>query len=250
MKISNGVKLLIIANWKCNPITLQKAKRLFNSIKKGIKNLRNSEVVICPPFVYLPYLLKPKPYTLNPKFGAQDCFWGKKGAFTGEISPWMLKELGCQYVILGHSERRQYFNEPDEMINKKIKATLKAGLTPILCVGDKSREAKEDIKELDGQLEKDLKGLKKSSLSKLIVTYEPIWAIGTGNPCGSEEAKLAGQFIKKHFSEKIPILYGGSVDSQNAEDYIKKAGFQGLLIGNASLNPKEFIKIIKTINKD
>ena len=216
---------LIVANWKCNPITLAKAKLLFNSVKKGIKNVKNVEVVICPPFIYIPYLLKPKTYHLNPKFGAQDCFWEEKGAYTGEVSPKMLKDLGVEYVIIGHSERRA-LGETNEMINKKIRAALKSGLKPILCI-DKISQIKKDLK------------------TEIIIAYEPLFAIGTGKPCRPEKAKK----IRASLIRFKTVLYGGSVNSENAKDYIEKAGFQGLLVGGASLNPKEFIQIVKNVSK-
>lgn len=220
------MKPLIVANWKMNPQALVEAKRLFDSVKKGIRRVRGVEVVICPPFVYLP-ILKAN--------GTQDCFWEEKGAFTGEISAKMLKDLGCQYVIIGHSERRRYFKETDEMINKKIKAALKVNLRPILCVEKKS------------QIKNALRGIAKKNLKKIILAYEPVWAIGTGKACGIPEARKINLSIRKIFKRNI-LLYGGSVDSQNARDFIKKAKFQGFLIGGASLVPKEFIKIVKSVS--
>ena len=216
------MKPLVVANWKMNPPTLTEAKKLFNLVKKGIKNAyfersRRVEVVICPPFVYSP-ILKTN--------GAQDCFWEKKGAFTGEISPKMLKDLGIKYVIIGHSERRKHQRETDEMVNKKLKAVLKVGLRPILCI------------ESLPQLKKSLRNI----LGKVTIAYEPVFAIGTGKPCTIEKAKKMRSSIKH-----TPVLYGGSVNSQNAKEYVKKAGFQGLLIGGASLSPKEFIKIVKSL---
>lgn len=212
-------KLLIVANWKMNPATLKGAKLLFDAVRKGIKNIKGVEVVICPPSLYIPKIQNTK-YKIQ--VGAQNCFWEQKGAYTGEISPAMLKNLGCQYVIIGHSERRKYFKETNEMISKKLKAVLMAGLKPILCIDKLSQ----------------LKGVSKNT----IVAYEPLFAIGTGRPCSIEKAKKIRKRINNNF-----VLYGGSVNSQNAEDYIEKAGFQGLLIGGASLNPKEFIKIVKNI---
>jgi len=254
--------LIIIGNWKTNPQTLAEAKRLFNFIKNGVKNFKDVKTVICPPFIYLPIFRGSTSENIN--IGAQDCFWQEKGAYpvpekgrdkvltqrgsyTGEISPKMLKNLGCKYVILGHSERRMILGEKDEMINKKVKAALKNNLKVILCVGDRSRKSKEDIKEVYLQLKNCLKGLKKSDFKNLIITYEPVWAVGTGKNCDYKEAREAKEFIKKQIPKVAPILYGGSVSSKNAADYIKKAGFQGLLIGSASLNPKEFVRIIKSV---
>ncbi len=220
------MKSLIVANWKMNPSTLVGAKKLFNSIKRGVKNIKNIEVVICPPFVWLSNLLMSKPYTLNPKLGAQDCFWEQTGDYTGEVSAAMLKDAGVKYAIIGHSERRRYLKEADEMINKKIKAALAGGLKPILCVANLT------------QLEKGLKGISK----KIIIAYEPVSAIGTGKPCSIGRAKKTRSKIKYPV-----VLYGGSVNQQNATDYISKAGFQGLLIGGASLDTKKFLDIL-TIN--
>jgi len=252
------MKPLIVANWKCSPVTLKEAKQLFNSVARGIKNIKNVETVICPPFIYLP-ILGVSAFAKGfggLRLGSQDCFWEEGGAFTGEVSPKMLKDLGVKYVILGHSERRKYQNETDEIINKKLKAALKIGLYPILCVGDKNRESKGGIKEISLQLEEDLRGLENADLSKLAVAYEPIWAISTtkgGVAATIDNVKWAVFYIKnvlaKLFGEditkKIKIIYGGSVDSENAKGYIKKANFNGLLVGGASLNAKEFIKIIK-----
>jgi len=249
------MKPLIVANWKCNPTTLKEAKRLFNLVKKGIKNIKNIEVVICPPFTYLSSI---KYQVSSIKLGSQDVFYEEKGAYTGEVSPRMLKNLGCQYVILGHSERRIHLGETDEMINKKVKATLKKGLKVILCVGDKSRKSKEDIKEVAFQLKKDLKGIKKSDFKNLIITYEPIWAISTmaGRVATPKDAKEGAEFIQKTLiksfgfktAKKIRILYGGSITSKNARDFIYKGKMDGLLIGQASLDPKEFIKIVKSLS--
>jgi triosephosphate isomerase len=216
-------KLLIVANWKMNPENFSQAKILFNLVKKRIKNIKNTEVIICPPFVFLS-LLKAN--------GAQDCFWEERGAYTGEISPKMLKNLDCQYVIIGHSERRHYLGETDEMINKKLKAALKMGLKPILCIANLS------------QLKKGLEGI----FEKIIIAYEPLSAIGTGKPYDWEKAKKTKDKIQKILSKNIKILYGGSVNSENALSYIKQGGFQGLLIGSASLKAKEFIKIAKAVS--
>jgi len=201
------MKPLIVANWKMNPATLEEAKLLFNRVK-------DTGAIICPPFVYLSAL------KAN---GAQDCFWEGGGAYTGEISPSMLKNMGVEYVIVGHSERRKYFKETNEMIEKKLQAALGAGLKPILCI--------DKISQLPADLDKEV-----------IVAYEPLFAIGTGKACSPEKAKKMRDSIKH-----TTVLYGGSVNSQNAKDYIYQAGFQGLLVGGASLNPKEFIDIVKNV---
>ena len=250
------MKPLIVANWKMNPATLAEAKRLFNSIKSGLKDIKNVEVIVCPPFVYLPVL---KPKTRGPSsaisFGGQSCFWEEKGAFTGEVSPKMLKDLGCDYVILGHSERRRYLNETDEMVNKKLKAVLKSGLKPILCIGSKERGELGNI-EMESQLQKALSGIKKSELKDIIITYEPVWAISTtkdsviATPENTKEGKIfvRDNLIKlfdKSSAPKVRIIYGGSVNNANIEGFIKTAKMEGVLIGAASLDSEEFIKLAK-----
>ena len=242
-------KPLIIANWKCNPTTSKEAEHLFVAIKKEIRNIKDAEVVICPPFVYLD-LIKDD-FTK----GGQNCYCENRGAYTGEISPLMLKNLACQYVIIGHSERRKYFQETDEIINRKVKTALKTRLRPVLCVGEGvGDEMGLVVRE---QIEKDLAGIAAARVREVIVAYEPVWAIGTGLPCSSDEAMRAALFIRKTLTklydrpiaEKIKILYGGSVTSQNAVDYIKGAMMNGLLVGQASLNATEFVKIVLKINE-
>jgi triosephosphate isomerase len=256
------MKKLIVANWKMNPQSLQEANKLFNSIKNWIKRhsnvLKNIRIIICPPFVYLSNIASSnfQHQTSNISLGAQDLFWEEKGSFTGEISPKMLKNLGVEYVIVGHSERRQILGETDEMINKKLKAAINAKLKPILCIGEMAEERKKGktIKVLKQQLNKALNHLATRSLSHLIIAYEPVWAIGTGNPCKPKDAKEVLTFLRKltqplfHSTTQPLILYGGSVNSKIAKDYIK-IGFDGLLVGGASLNSKEFTEIIKSIAK-
>ena len=217
-----------------NPFSLAEVKKLFNDIKRGIKAVKN-EVIVCPPFSYLCCLLG-----RGFKLGAQNCFWEEKGPYTGEISPKMLKDLGVEYVIMGHSERRMHLGETDEMINRKLKAALKSGLRPVLCVGEKKGENSRKI--IESQLSLDLSGISKKDLRKIIIAYEPIWAIGTGNFCEPNKAAETLKFIKS--KAKNMVLYGGSVDSKIADHYTKN-GFDGLLVGGASLNAKEFIKIAK-----
>jgi len=243
------MKPLVVANWKCNPKSLAEAKRLFNSIKKGVQKNKKADIVICPSFVYLS-LLK------GLVIGAQNCFHEPEGAYTGEISSPMLKDSGCKYVIVGHSERRKYFAETNDKVNKKLKAILKENLIPIFCVGEtkEQREKGETENILKEQLEKGLKEVSGFRFQGLgIIAYEPVWAIGTGNPCDIDESqrmlllirKVLSKIYNQALSRKIPILYGGSVKSDNAKGYIKEAGFNGLLVGGASLKADEFIKIVK-----
>jgi len=248
------MKTLVVANWKMNPQTLQEAKQLFNLVKRGAKNIKNAEIVISPSFVFLSNIQYP---ISNIKLGAQNVFWEQKGAYTGEVSPIMLKDLGCQYVIVGHSERRRYFEETDEIINKKLDAVLSVNLTPIFCIGETQKEREQEKTEdvIKNQIISGLKGISKVKFSKIIIAYEPIWAIGTGRPCDVEEAQKMGLLIRKiisrlyinTFSKNIRLLYGGSVNSKNAAGYIKEAGFQGLLVGGASLKAREFIEIVKKV---
>jgi len=231
------MKPLIIANWKCNPKTRKDAEELFNKVKNGVKNTQKAEIVIAPPFVWLPIL---RGMTL----AAQDCAWEECGPYTGEVSPQMLEGFGVKYVIIGHSERRIHFKETDEMINKKLKAILKAGLRPVLCIGEKKGENAKTI--VSGQIETDLKDIAEKDLEKVIIAYEPIWAISTneGEICSPEQAKAMLNFIRTKFNHRI--IYGGSVDSKIVNGYLK-VGFEGVLVGGASLRPDEFIKLIKNV---
>ncbi len=249
------MRYLIVANWKCNPTTLREAKRLFNSVIMGSKNVRNAEVVICPPFVYLSSF---KFQASGFKLGAQDCFWKEKGAFTGEVSAKMLKDFGVKYIILGHSERRKYFYETDEIVNKKLKAALEVGLKPILCVSSKKR-GEAARKEMEIQMKKDLDGIRRSEIKDVVVTYEPIWAISTtknsvvATPENTKEGEIfiresLSKLFSKSIARKTRIIYGGSVDNTNIEGFIKKAKMDGVLIGAASLRPADFIAAVKKVD--
>ena len=233
---------LIVANWKMNPNSQKEGKEIFDAIRDGVKKLK-SEVVICPPAVYL--------YASGfgggiVSMGAQNFYFEDKGAFTGEISGEMLKDLGVEYVIIGHSERRKYFGETDEIVNKKIKKALAIGLKVIFCIGEtqKQHDAGEKYKVLESQIKKGLEGI--ISLENLNIAYEPVWAIGTGKNCSVEETKETVEFIKEFSSDDVRVLYGGSVKAENSGAYIKEAKANGLLVGGASLNAEEFVKIVKS----
>jgi len=232
------MKNLIAGNWKLNPTNQKEAKEIFDEIKAGIKDT-TAEVVICPPFVYMP-LLK------GLALGGQNIYSEEKGAFTGEISGAMLKDIGAEYVIIGHSERRKYFNETDEQINQKIKKALEFGLKIIFCIGETAEEKEAGKREevLQRQIQDGLKDI--PDIDNINVAYEPVWAIGTGNNCSVEETKEAIEFIRKFVKKDTRIIYGGSVKSENSGAYIKEALANGLLPGGASLNAKEFIKIIQS----
>lgn len=247
------MKKIIVANWKINPSTEKKARVLFNDTVSGFKNSKNIELVICPPDIYLPLF---KNHSQKVKLGAQDCFWKKGGAYTGEISPDILKNYGVSYVILGHSERRINLKETDAMIAQKIRIAQPAGLKTILCVGENAGQKKQrnTFSVIRKQLTESLSLLNKSRITGLIIAYEPVWAIGPGDPCPREAALAVMADIKtilvKLFGKNgvnIPILYGGSVDANNANNYLANNGFAGLLIGGASLNSKEMAKIITSI---
>lgn len=242
------MKNIIIANWKLNPSNKKEAKAIFEAIKKGSKKVK-SDVVICPPFVYLSILN-------GLVLGAQNVSSEEKGAFTGETSPLMLKDLGVEYVLIGHSERRKYFCEIDLEINRKIKKSLSLKLKVVLCIGESEEEWKNGKKSevLEKQLKEDLKGISKEDFKNVIVAYEPVWAIGTGNNCSVDETMSSILFIRKvitdlynrESADSLRVLYGGSVKSENSESYIKNAGANGLLVGGASLIAEEFVKIIKS----
>ncbi len=234
--------ILVVANWKMNPRTEREAKEMASySDERG--------VVVCPPFVFLDMVGK----TLKKaELGAQNCFGSPTaggGPFTGEVSSAMLKDRNCKYVIVGHSERRKPCNEDSSVIKDKIRASLKEKIVPILCVIEEEKE--------DGALESIRKQLleilEEEFFKEIIIAYEPVYAIGTGDYCDIEEAEKKKVFIKsvlvKNYkkAKNVPILYGGSVDSKNAKDYIKRGGFDGLLVGTASLKKSEFKKIVERV---
>ncbi|MFA5387758.1 MAG: triose-phosphate isomerase [Candidatus Paceibacterota bacterium] len=243
---------LIIANWKMNPKTAKEAKKIFFGIASGFRKIKKAQAVICPPPAFLSLFIgKAK----KVKLGAQNCHWEEKGAFTGEMSLAQIKDIGCRYVLAGHSERRKLFGETDEMINKKVLAALQIGLIPVLCMGETAEEKEGEMtfRILKEQLEKGLNGVAKKAADKVILAYEPVWAIGTGKVCGASQAEEVNIFLKKALTEKygrkiadsISILYGGSVKSDNVLSFVKDAKMSGVLVGGASLDPKEFIKIVQ-----
>ncbi len=242
------MKNIIVGNWKCNPQTKKEAIKIFKDVQVRAKNFKRTEIIICPPFVYLPYFLK----NGRVKIGAQN-FYHQAGAFTGEISINMAKESGCGYAIVGHSERRRDFNETDRDANLKVKAALEAGVTPILCVGETIEEKARNrtLEIVKKELLSGLEGVK--DISKVMVAYEPVWAVGAQQACSPEMAGEIGAFIRKTIenswgagaSEKAVILYGGAVSDINAPYFIKQSKMNGLLIGRASLDPKQFLDIIR-----
>jgi triosephosphate isomerase len=246
------MKPLIVANWKMNPQTYKEAEDLFQNILKHTKKASNVEIVLCPPFTWLTdFSHKNKSSIL---FGAQNVFFEEKGAYTGEISPHMLKSSKVDYVIVGHSERRKYFNETNDIINKKIKAILQAGLNPIFCIGENIDEDKQSV--LEKQITEGLKSISRDQVKNLVIAYEPIWAIGTGNNCSINQTmssillirKIISQLYTRELANNMKILYGGSVNSKNAAEYVKDAGTNGLLVGGASLHAEEFVNIVTSVS--
>lgn len=250
------MKRLLIANWKCNPKDRKAALAILKPLVKSLKGLRKVVVVIAPPFVYLDQVNKMCPRLAK---AGQDCFPCEEGSYTGAISPFMLKDLGCSYVILGHSERRKILGEKNEWINEKIKKALTAGLKPILCIGEEKEEKKagKTFKVLEKQLKEGLKGLSRKDIEKIIIAYEPVWAIGQGTPCEENQVMTVALFIKKTITRlsskktaaQVRILYGGSVDSENLLNYTKGLALDGFLVGGSSLKPKEFSKMIKSLER-
>jgi len=243
------MKKIVIFNWKMNPESESKAKRLVEIIERA-KKKSNFKVVVCPPFVYLGSLIKK---FKKIEFGAQNCFWEKKGAFTGEISCKMLRNLGVRFVILGHSERRKYFKETNKEIAKKIKAVAENKLIPILCVGETLEERKKSLtkKVIKKQLLNSLKEILdlKFKNFRLIVAYEPVWAIGTGKICEPEDALEIIYYLKKILLDLLPssslfFFYGGSINSKNIFLFLKEKEIDGVLVGGASLKEKEIVSML------
>ncbi len=248
-------KLIFAGNWKMHK-TLRETEEYFKEFKKNISkiDLNNREIIIAPPFTAL-FIAKELVKDASIKLSAQNAGWEEKGAFTGEISPLMLKELNVSYVILGHSERRHIFKEDNELISKRVNGAYKFGLIPILCVGEtlEERKAGKTLKIVEEQLVEGLKGLKNISGEDIVIAYEPVWAIGTGVNATPEQAQEVHTFIRnkltqiysKDIADKIRILYGGSVNPDNIFDLINQPDIDGVLVGGASLDPEKFAKICK-----
>ena len=243
---------VIAGNWKMNMLP-NEAIDFIQELTPLVKDTKN-EVILCVPYTDLFYSLLHVQDT-NIKIGAQNMHWEEKGAYTGEISASMLKSIGVEYVIIGHSERRQYFAETDGTVNKKIKSALQHGLKPIVCVGEtlEQREAGETEKIVTNQIEKAFEGIDTSDLEKIIVAYEPIWAIGTGKTATKEDAnktiiqirKKIAEIYGQNEAERVIIQYGGSVKSSNAKELFGMSDIDGGLVGGASLKAEEFSKIVK-----
>ncbi len=242
---------LMVGNWKMHKTTAE-ATILVEGLKPHVAAARDLEVVVCPPFTALPAVARAvagSPIGL----GAQNLHWEKEGAFTGEVSAPMLAELGCAYVIVGHSERRQHFGETDEIVQRKARAAVAVGLRPVVCLGEalREREAGTTFDVLEAQVKGSLRGL--SGDSGIVVAYEPVWAIGTGRTATPGQAQEAHAFIRKLVESlwspaaaaATRILYGGSVKPDNVRDLMAQADVDGALVGGASLDPSSFGKIVR-----
>jgi len=244
---------IIAGNWKMNK-TISEAINLVNSLKRELYMIEDIEVVVCPPFTALTEVSEVIE-TSNIRLGAQNVFYEQEGAFTGEISPKMLKDVGCVYVIIGHSERRRYLGETDEIVNRKIKAALEQGLVPIVCIGEslEEREQGDTFEVVKTQMEKGFKGLRAEEVVKLVIAYEPIWAIGTGKTATPFQAEEVHRFIREQIEKVygrevallIRIQYGGSVKPGNIKELMEQEDIDGALVGGASLDSSSFIEIVK-----
>ena len=250
-------KNLIIANWKMN-LQSEEVKKLTTNIIKGItNNITESEKILCVPFLYIETVRKLIIETKNIFVGAQNCNENKNGSFTGEVSCEMLNSIGVKHIIIGHSERREYYYESDEIIEKKIFQAINNNMLPIFCCGEtlEARENNSYFDYVDSQIDKSLFRLNLDQISKIIIAYEPIWAIGSGKVPQLSEIEEMHKFIRKKINEKysktvsqnISILYGGSVNSSNAKNIFNLPNVNGGLIGGASLNSNEFLSIVKEL---
>ncbi len=247
-------KFFVVGNWKLNPEKEKEALSIFFAVKKSLKSVKNTKVVMCPPAVYLSAFGKYKK-TKNLYLGAQDCFWENKGSFTGEVSPKMLYSLKSSFVILGHSERRA-FGESSEDVSLKVGAALNAGLWPIVCIGENERDTEGEYLEfLKEEINDSLNFVKDKDLNKIIIAYEPIWAIGKEEAINGHDLHQMEIFIRKilayrfgrNRSFSVPIIYGGSVTPDNIEDIIINGNVRGVLVGRQSLEPKSFKEIISFV---
>ncbi|MFX0080217.1 MAG: triose-phosphate isomerase [Candidatus Hodarchaeota archaeon] len=249
---------IVGGNWKMNRGTPKESKEMLKDLISLIEKTKNVEVVIAPPFTSLissREILK----GTNIKLGAQNMYFEEKGAFTGEISPSFLKDIGVEYIILGHSERRDIFNESDDLINKKLKKALSMGLKPIVCIGEhlEEREEGKTKETIQYQMNETFKDLDKDQITRTVIAYEPIWAIGTGITATPDQAEEIHVFIREILAERfdretaeiVRIQYGGSIKPNNAEELFSKKNIDGGLVGGASLQADSLAHIIKAAEK-
>lgn len=248
---------LIAANWKMHK-TIAEALTIVASIKAGVHKATECEIVICPPYTALAAIGKAlRDSSID--LGAQDMHPEPEGAFTGEISPLMLKEVGCRYVILGHSERRMHFHETDAFVNQKVKSALKFNLVPIVCMGEtlEEREARRAFEVVKSQFDNSLKDIHQDDIQRTVIAYEPVWAIGTGRTATPEQAEQMHSYIRRLLNEKyaeggtsrVLILYGGSVRPENMAALMQKPNVDGALVGGASLKAESFTQIVMSATR-
>ncbi|MDD5120004.1 MAG: triose-phosphate isomerase [Candidatus Omnitrophica bacterium] len=245
-------KPIIAGNWKMYK-TLKDGQELAVALRRELYKIENVDIVVCPPYTLLVTLADALEAS-NIAVGGQDLYWQDEGAFTGEVSPLMLKDAGCRYVIIGHSERRQFFGETNETVNNKIKASLKHGLTPIICVGEnrQERESSNTFKVIESHIKGGLADISAEDILKTVIAYEPVWAIGTGLTATPEQAQEVHKFtrdlLKKMYQEEISsqirIQYGGSVKPENITELMSKPDVDGALVGGASLKADTFTQIV------
>lgn len=248
-------KRLIVGNWKMNPSSSVESARIIKGILKNCFTLKKTSVVACPPFPFI-FTVKSELKKRAIFLGSQDVFTENEGSYTGEVSVNMLKSLGVSYVIVGHSERRA-LGDTNDIVNNKLKTILKAGLTPILCIGEKERdESGQYMQYVADQLNDAFRDIQKATIKKIVIAYEPVWAIGKNATREATTAEILEMsiYIKRILNDllgntPIPILYGGSVSPKNSEVFLREGGVSGLLVGRDSLDPKKFVEIIKIAEK-
>ena len=252
-------KKIVAANWKMN-MTQAESERFVESFLRDVGEINDVEVVIIPPFTAIPKVSEALGRAHNIKLGAQNMYWEKSGAFTGEISAPLLRDLFVHYVVLGHSERRTLFGETDEMVNRKVHAAHEGKLRPIVCVGETlDQRDKGDVEKiLSTQLRGSLADLTPKQLQESVIAYEPVWAIGTGRNATPQQAQEAHAFIRRTLSEmaddgtaeRVRIQYGGSVKPENARELMSQEDIDGALVGGASLDPRSFAEIVKAARQE
>ncbi|MFC2947214.1 triose-phosphate isomerase [Virgibacillus sediminis] len=250
-------KRVIAGNWKMNK-TLSEANDFIEQAAEKAPQSDKSEAVVCAPFPFLPSLVE-KTKGTEIKIGAQNMHFEDKGAFTGEVSPVMLKDLGVSHVVLGHSERREHFGETDETVNKKVHAAFTHQLTPIVCVGEtlEQREADETKNHVEKQVNKALEGLSDQQVAQTIIAYEPIWAIGTGKTASSEDANevcshirnVVGNITSQEVADQVVIQYGGSVKPGNIDELLSQSDIDGALVGGASVEAESYLQLVEAGTK-
>lgn len=250
------MKKIVVANWKMNPLSLKEARELLAGVRRAAKKARGVHIVVCPPFVHLSSFKRGRD---SVHLGAQDVFFERKGAFTGEVSAPMVRDVGAAYVIVGHSERRK-LGEDNTMVNRKMKAAFAEHLRVIFCVGETARDIHgRYFAYLEEELLEGLQGVSRNMLKNLVIAYEPIWAIGKSaeDAMKPEDMHQMSIFIKKILVKRfgksgafrVPILYGGSVEPENAEALLKEGEADGFLVGHASLRVKDFKEILEAANR-